>query len=299
MAAAVGNSGHLLSMFASWFRSRKISWRPFHVRERLHAAMETAIQVDHPKVLRSLVRFHDEHAVCEGEESQCALRPRNYHFDREASCLDRYVCLAARHGSINAFRLLLRIQGLQLFDPLVFEKACKYGQLDFIRSTLHKNIWHMSDGLARDGGLSECARYTGRDIAELLIDSGAVVHTSDAWQMAVRNGDVTMLRFLAGRGTQVKAYDSGNIRLHPNGKEVSGLWNDQLREDRLLAHYVAFKISKTDDESGDTATLKQLLSMVEGSPRWRSKVSAAISTKDAVLKPEARLYDQFLINFEF
>jgi hypothetical protein len=291
---------YLLSMFASWFCSRKRSWTASHLRERLHNAMGTTIQADRPTALGILTCFHDEHSVCQGEESECPLRPIGPGFDGEESCLDRYAGLAAQYSSIDALRLLLHTHGFKSFGPLVFEKACRYGQLDFVRRALDKGMWYMPTGSVGGGDLREYAKYTGRDIAELLLDLGPSVRSSKARQMEIQSGDITMLHFPAGRGDPVQAYNSKQIiGFQSKKKETSGPWSEQRREDQLLAHSVAPSISKTHEASGDITTLEQLGMTAEMSYRSRSQASAAMFVETPVLTLGARLYDQSLVDLGF
>lgn len=161
-------------------------------------------------------------------------------------------------------------------------------------------MWYMSTGSVGGGDLRKYAKYTGRDIAELLLDSGPSVRSSKARQMQVQSGDIIMLHFPAGHGAPVKAYNSKQIiGFQSNKKETSSPWSDQRREDQLLAHNVAPSISKTHEASGDITTLEQLGMTAEMSFRSRLQASAAMFVETLVLTPGARLYGQSLIDLGF
>ncbi|KAH7089662.1 hypothetical protein FB567DRAFT_547229 [Paraphoma chrysanthemicola] len=232
----------------------------------------------------------------------CELRRRDASGLR-ASSPDSSACLAVQSESIEAFRTLSHLQGFRGFDRKIFEVAVKSGQRDFIRRAIHKGFWTMTDGLCRDGGLFESVIHRTRDIAELLIDSGADSKSVRAWRMAERHKDIPMLRFLAQNGAKVAVSRPDLFKRDSAASDCGSFQESKSSRETKMIHHTALKLGgrriSRPNRLRMQGAVMPMVNSAGGDEEGNLRVSATLMAPDSDIDPGATLFGQALINVGF
>lgn len=283
---------YLLEVIESWEKPQYAPLHRYPIVDRIHDALQSAIESAQPKAIIILYKFLRKHRLyCSSDHQRCT-----------GGCACRNTIKAAASGCVDTVRTVVHCWGSGRIDHqrfvdkckyYTFDTAFKYGHEGLIRQLFWKNI--QVSNLAS----ADFHKYHYRAIADILIENELEVEGT-YWNpllCASISGNIAMMHFLVQRGSHLSGEALIRIEWELEDAKV-GLYRG--KKERMLAYYFAFELAgRTFPQSRETPLLKELVRDIEADDRWKAMVAEVLTPKEIWVVPGEKLFGQHLLDQGF
>jgi ankyrin repeat protein len=242
------------------------------IKSRIHRAIMSAIQSKRVEVLDKLLGFAIRHGFDINNCSRCEVKSKD--------CGHSWIKLAAKSGAVDISQAILETLSEELDDfatryhDLLFQQACEYGQIEFIRYLLEDN-WVSVEEVAPEG-FARAAACLHRNVIEVLLEYSADVNQNSPIFSAIEHGNLSIMKLMLLHGAKVFPRVISQCESFLNAKKYTRLRDFDRQDPRPVTIYIAAKLGGLRPAMLNREPLLcGLVEDVEDSKFWSAKVADA------------------------